>query len=101
MRHYEGLFILDTVGTTESADDIIKAIGELITKGGGKVTGEQKLDRRGFARIADKKHSGGFYVSLMFDMEPEALREFKSALVKHGNVFRAQITLAIPTTVQT
>ena len=98
MRHYEGLFILDTVGTTESVDDIIDAIGELIGKAGGKVNGEQKLDRRGFARIANKKHSGGFYVSLMFDMEPEALREFKSALVKHGNVFRAQITLTGPIT---
>lgn len=99
MRHYEGLFILDTVGTTESVDDIIKAIGVLIGKTGGKVIGEQKLDRRGFARIADKKHSGGFYVSMIFDMEPEALREFKTALVKHGNVFRAQITLTVPATV--
>ena len=98
MRHYEGLFILDTVGTTESADDIIKAIGELITKGGGKVTGEQKLDRRGFARIADKKHSGGFYVSMMFDMEPEALREFKTTMGKRGDIFRVQITLTVPTT---
>ena len=98
MRHYEGLFILDTVGTTESADDIIKAIGELITKGGGKVTGEQKLDRRGFARIADKKHSGGFYVSMMFDMEPEALQEFKTTIGKRGDIFRVQITLTVPTT---
>ena len=98
MRHYEGLFILDTVGTTESADDIIKAIGELIAKGGGKVTGEQKLDRRGFARIADKKHSGGFYVSLMFDMEPEVLGEFKTTLGKRGGIFRVQITLTVPTT---
>lgn len=98
MRHYEGLFILDTVATTESVDDIIKAIGKLIGKAGGKVLGEQKLDRRGFARIADKKHSGGFYVSLMFDMEPEGLAEFKSTLGKRSDVFRAQITLSAPAT---
>ena len=98
MRHYEGLFILDTVGTTESIDDIIKAISELIGKAGGKVTGEQKLDRRGFARIANKKHSGGFYVSLMFDMEPEALGEFKTTLGKRGDIFRVQITLTVPAT---
>ena len=98
MRHYEGLFILDTVATTESVDDIIKAIGKLIGKAGGKVNGEQKLDRRGFARIADKKHSGGFYVSLMFDMEPEALGEFKSVLGKRSEVFRVQITSSAPAT---
>ena len=98
MRHYEGLFILDTVGTTESIDDIIKAIGELIGKAGGKVIGEQKLDRRGFARTANKKHSGGFYVSLMFDMEPKALGEFKTTLGKRGDVFRVQITLTVPAT---
>ncbi len=40
MRHYEGLFILDTVATTESVDDIIKAIGKLIGTAGGKVLGE-------------------------------------------------------------
>lgn len=98
MRHYEGLFILDTVGATESVDDIIEAIGELIGKAGGKVTGEQKLDRRGFARIANKKHSGGFYVSLMFDMEPDGLGEFKAALAKRGDIFRVQITLTVPAT---
>ena len=93
MRQYEGLFILDTVGTTEGVDDIIKAIGGLVDEAGGKVANEQKLDRRGFARIVDKKNSGGFYVSLIFDMEPDALLGFKSALAKRKDVFREQITL--------
>tara|TARA_B100001123_G_scaffold447019_1_gene603224 strand:+ start:254 stop:553 length:300 start_codon:yes stop_codon:yes gene_type:complete len=93
VRQYEGLFILDTVGTTEGVDDIIKAIGGLVDEAGGKVANEQKLDRRGFARIADKKNSGGFYVSLIFDMEPDALLGFKSALAKRKDVFREQITL--------
>ena len=94
MRQYEGLFILDTVGTTEGVDDIIKSISGLIDQAGGKVINEQKLDRRGFARIADKKNSGGFYVGLIFDMEPDALIGFKSALAKRKDVFREQITLA-------
>ena len=94
MRQYEGLFILDTVETAESVDDVIKAIGGLVDEAGGKVTNEQKLDRRGFARITDKKNSGGFYVSLIFDMEPEALGGFKTVLAKRKDVFRVQITLA-------
>ena len=94
MRQYEGLFILDTIETTESVDDIIKAIGELIGEAGGKVINEQKLDRRGLARVTDKKNSGGFYVSLIFDMAPELLAGFKAALAKRKDVFRVQITIA-------
>ena len=60
MKQYEGLFILDTDTSGATVDDIIKAIGELIKEAGGNVTNEQKLDRRSFARVADKKHSGGF-----------------------------------------
>ena len=99
MRQYEGLFILDTIETTESVDDIIKAIGGLIGEAGGKVINEQKLDRRGFARVADKKNSGGFYVSLIFDMAPEQLAGLKTALAKRKDVFRVQITIAPSVTV--
>ena len=94
MRQYEGMFILDTVETSESVDDIIKAIGGLIEEFKGKVINEQKLDRRGFARVADKKNSGGFYFSLIFEMDPGSLVEFKSILAKRKDVFRVQITLS-------
>ena len=33
---------------------------------GGKVLNEQKMDRRSFARVANKKNSGGFYVNLVY-----------------------------------
>tara|TARA_Y100001968_G_scaffold202007_1_gene185480 strand:+ start:405 stop:704 length:300 start_codon:yes stop_codon:yes gene_type:complete len=94
VRQYEGMFILDTVETSETVDDIIKAIGGLIEDSKGKVISEQKLDRRGFARVADKKNSGGYYFSLIFEMDPGALVEFKSILAKRKDVFRVQITLS-------
>tara|TARA_B100000035_G_C20659412_1_gene404593 strand:- start:168 stop:467 length:300 start_codon:yes stop_codon:yes gene_type:complete len=96
VKQYEGLFILDTDTSGATVDDIIKAIGELIKEAGGKVTNEQKLDRRSFARVADKKHSGGFYVSLHFELEAGALEGFRLALRKREEVFRTQITLADP-----
>ena len=96
MKQYEGLFILDTDTSGATVDDIIKAIGELIKEAGGKATNEQKLDRRSFARVADKKHSGGFYVSLHFELEAGALEGFRLALRKRQEVFRAQITLTDP-----
>ena len=75
MKQYEGLFILDTDTSGATVDDIIKAIGELIKEAGGNVTNEQKLDRRSFARVADKKHSGGFYVSSTSSWKPERWRD--------------------------
>ena len=94
MKQYEGLFILDTQDSAEGVDAIIKALVELIDSSGGKVLNEQKMDRRPFARVANKKNSGGFYVNLVFEMEPGGLEEFRAALRKRPEVFRVQITLA-------
>jgi len=94
VREYEGLFILDTEDSAAGVDGIIRDIGALIGKAGGKVRKEQKLERRAFARIADRKHTGGFYVSLIFELEPGKLGEFQTALAKNPNVFRTQITYA-------
>ena len=94
MKQYEGLFILDTQDSAEGVDAIIKALSELIGSSGGKVLNEQKMDRRSFARVANKKNSGGFYVNLVFEMEPGGLEEFRAALRKRPEVFRVQITLA-------
>ncbi len=94
MKQYEGLFILDTQDSAESIDAIIEALGVLIGKSGGKVLNEQKMDRRSFSRVANKKNSGGFYVNLVFEMEPGGLEEFRTALRKRPEMFRVQITLA-------
>ena len=94
MKQYEGLFILDTQDSADGVDAIIEALGGLIGKSGGKVLNEQKMDRRSFARVANKKNSGGFYVNLVFEMEPGGLEEFRAALHKRPEVFRVQITLA-------
>ena len=94
MKQYEGLFILDTQDSAEGVDAIIKALGELIDSSGGKVLNEQKMDRRSFARVANKKISGGFFLNLVFEMEPGGLKEFSAALRKRPEVFRVQITLA-------
>ena len=99
MKQYEGLFILDTQDSAEGVDAIIKALGELIDSSGGKVLNEQKMDRRSFARVANKKNSGGFYLNLVFQMEPGGLEEFKAALRKRPEVFRTQITVASAPTV--
>jgi len=94
VKAYEGLFILDTEDSATGVDGIIESVGTLISEAGGKVLKEQKLERKAFARVANRKHTGGFYVSLIFEMEPGQLKDFNTALAKRPEVFRAQITYA-------
>ena len=92
MKRYDGLFIIDTAGQSDSVDEHITKLNGLINEAGGKVTNEQKIGRRGFVRIANKRHKGGFYVSLQFEMEGSALEGLRKELDKRSEFFRAQIT---------
>ncbi len=94
MRRYEGLFILDTIGSADGGSKATAVVKKLIVKAGGKVEAEQKMDRRQFARVANKKHTGGFYTNLLFELEPAAMDGLELAFKEHEDVFRVQITLA-------
>ena len=92
MKRYDGLFIIDTAGQSDSVDAHITKLNGLISEAGGKVTNEQKLGRRGFVRIANNRHKGGFYINLQFEMDGGALEELRKELDKRPEFFRAQIT---------
>jgi hypothetical protein len=59
VKRYEGLFILNTTGREEGVKDALDKISSEITAAGGKVETVQKMDRKSFARVADKKHNAG------------------------------------------
>ena len=40
---------------------------------GGKIEGTQKMDKRPFSRVADKRNSSGHYVNVIFTSQPSAL----------------------------
>ena len=94
MRRYEGLFILDTAGSADDPQKLVDGLKKLVTANGASVEAEQKLDKRPFARVADKKHTAGFYVNLIFNCEPGALPALEEAFVENDVVFRVQITRA-------
>ena len=54
MKRYEGLFILNTAGKEEGVKEALDKISNEIVAVGGKVETVQKMDRKPFARIADK-----------------------------------------------
>ena len=94
MKRYEGLFILETAGKEEGIKEAIDRISAEITAAGGKVETVQKMDKRNFSRVADKKHGAGYYVNIIFESQPGALDQLKHRFVMNGDVFRVLFTSA-------
>src|ERR1043165_1089361 len=78
VKKYEGLFILNTAGKEENVKELIDKVTEEITHSGGKVETVQKMDKRQFSRVADKKYSAGFYVNVIFETEPQNVSHLRS-----------------------
>jgi ribosomal protein S6 len=88
VKKYEGLFILNTAGKEENVKELIDKVTEEITHSGGKVETVQKMDKRQFARVADKKYTAGFYVNFIFESEPGSIAQMRSRFAMNEDVFR-------------
>lgn len=92
MKRYEGLFILNTAGKEEGIKDALDKISAEITTAGGKVETVQKMDRKPFARIADKRHTAGFYANVIFAIAPAAIAALRTKFGLNEEVFRVIFT---------
>jgi ribosomal protein S6 len=93
MKKYEGLFILNLSGKEEGAKDALEKISNEITQAGGKVETVQKMDRKAFARVADKRHSSGFYANIIFSGTPTIVAQLKKKFSLNEEVFRVLFTI--------
>lgn len=94
MKRYEGLFILNTAAKEEGIKDSIDKISAEITTAGGKVETVQKMEKKNFSRIADKKHNSGFYVNVIFQCPEPAMSQLRHRLAMSEDVFRYLFTVA-------
>ena len=94
MKRYEGLFILNTAGTEKGAEDVLDKISAEIVAAGGKVETVQKMDRKSFARVADKKHNAGFYANVVFAGAPSVIAQLRTKFALNEEVFRVLFTQA-------
>ena len=94
MKRYEGLFILETAAKEEGIKDAIDKISAEITTLGGKVETVQKMDKKSFSRVADKKHTAGFYVNIIFEGQPALVDQLKHRFAMNEDVFRVLFTNA-------
>ncbi|HVU27260.1 MAG TPA: 30S ribosomal protein S6 [Verrucomicrobiae bacterium] len=92
MKRYEGLFILNTAGKEEGIKDALDKISAEISSAGGKVETVQKMDRKNFARVADKKHNAGFYANVIFNGEPAVVAQLQNKFALNDEVFRVLFT---------
>jgi ribosomal protein S6 len=88
VKRYEGLFILDTAAKEEGIKDTIDRISAEITALGGKVETVQKMDKKNFVRVANKRHSAGFYVNIIFHGQPVIIEQLKRRFTMSQDVFR-------------
>ena len=92
MKRYEGLFILETEAKEEGIKEAIDKISAEITTLGGKVETVQKMDKKNYTRVADKKHSAGFYVNIIFEGQPSLVDQLKHRFAMNEDVFRVLFT---------
>ena len=104
MKRYEGLFILETAAKEEGIKDAIDNISAEITNLGGKVETVQKMDKKNYSRVANKKHTAGFYVNVIFEGQPALIDQLKHRFAMKEDIFRVLFTNAPapkPTTIKT
>jgi ribosomal protein S6 len=94
VKRYEGLFILNTVGKEDAIKDTIDKISAEITSAGGKVETVQKMEKKAFARVADRKYSSGYYVNFVFEGAPELIAQLRHRFTNNEEIFRVLFTLA-------
>ena len=96
MKRYEGLFILNTAGKEEGLKEAIDKISAEIASAGGAVETVQKMDKRNFSRVADKKYGAGYYVNVIFASEPSVVAQLRARFTLNEEVFRVLFTIAPP-----
>jgi ribosomal protein S6 len=94
VKKYEGLFILNTAGKEEGIKEMIDRLTAEIAGAGGKVETVQKMDKRPFSRVANKRFNSGYYVNFIFELNPAALAALKHRFDLDDEVFRVLFTLA-------
>jgi small subunit ribosomal protein S6 len=94
VKKYEGLFILNLAGKEEGVKDVMDKITHEIETVGGKVENTQKMDKRSFARVTNKRESSGFYVNFIFQAPPGAIAQLNHRFELNADVNRVLFSVA-------
>ena len=84
---YDGLYILNVQGKDENVKEAIEALESTLRSEEGELLGCQKMDRRRFERIAQQIEFG-YYVNLIFSLDPKRIRALAEAQKAHPFLLR-------------
>jgi ribosomal protein S6 len=83
---------LNTAGKEDGIKDALDKISADIAAAGGKIETVQKMERKSYARVADKKHTSGFYANVIFNAAPAAITALRNKFALNEEVFRVIFT---------
>ena len=83
---------MNTAGREDGLKDTLDKISTEISAAGGKVETVQKMERKHFARVSDKKHNAGFYANVIFSGTPAIITQLNSKFALNDEVFRVLFT---------
>ena len=90
-RNYEATLVLDTRGSTESADAMISKVSEIIANLNGEVKKIENLGSRTLVRPQNKDMPDAAYVKIDFESGPEGPAAVKERLRLDKSVDRILI----------
>jgi small subunit ribosomal protein S6 len=93
-RNYRASFILDNRGKEESIDQLIDGVKKEIAAVKGEVTAVENVGKKPYARVTDKKMTGGHYVQIAFSGPPEVPANLRERLRLNQSVYRTFIQSA-------
>ncbi len=98
MKRYEGLFILDLTNKEEGLNEAVEKLKTTIASAGGKIETIQKMEKKSFSRVADKRVPAGHYVNIIFEAVPSAISTLRSkfGLVEEVHRVLFSISPAVP-----
>ena len=91
MNNYEGLFIMKPDLKEDDLKNVIKAIGESVTKSGGAVKKEENWGKRQLA-YPIKKAKEGYYYKLDFEAQAASISKMEEIYKLNADILRAMIT---------
>jgi small subunit ribosomal protein S6 len=88
VKRYEGLFILNLAGKEEGLKDAVDKLTAEINATGARVETVQKMDKKPFARVTDRKVPAGHYVNFIFEANPEVMPQLTTRFAHSDEVYR-------------
>lgn len=94
MKRYEGLFILNLAGKEEGLNEVVDRLQADLVAAGGQVEAVQKMEKKPFARVADRRVPAGHYVNFIFAASTSAVATLNDKFRHAGDVYRCFISEA-------